>query len=136
VTGVQTCALPIFDTVTDGERDRALHAAARYAAIEATERITPRRVRESIALDERAPAFSDGMAMIEAGQLAEARTIWLRAMQSQPRSAALRFNLAALHEAMGDRRAADVHYHAARQLAPHEARYAQELKRFAKRGQP
>ncbi|MFL6244644.1 MAG: DUF6340 family protein [Thermoanaerobaculia bacterium] len=122
-----------LESVTDEERENALKDAARYAAIDAAERITPRRIRESIALDESAPAFAEGMAMIEAGRLEEARAIWQRAMQTNARSAALRFNLAAVNEALGDRRAAEVHYNAARQLAPAEPRYASELKLFARR---
>ena len=122
-----------LEAVTDEEREKALQKATRFAAIDAAERITPRRVRESIALDEKAPAFAEGMAMIEAGRLDEARAIWQKAMQTQARSAALRFNLAAVAEAMGDRRAAEVHYNAARQLAPAEARYASELKLFTRR---
>ena len=121
------------EAVTDEERENALSDAARYAAIDAAERITPRRVRESIALDESASAFAEGMAMIEAGRLAEARAIWQRAMQTEARSPALRFNLAAVNEALGDRRTAEVHYNAARQLAPAEPRYASELKLFARR---
>lgn len=125
---------PRMETVTDEGRENALQDAARYAAIDAAERITPRRVRESIALDDTAPAFEEGMAMIESGRLAEARALWAKAMQTQPRSAALRFNLAAVSEALGDRRAAELHYNAARQLAPAEPRYASELKLFARRG--
>lgn len=127
---------PRLEAVTDEERDNALQDAARYAAIDAAERITPRRVRESIALDEKAPAFDEGMAMIDLGRLAEARAIWQKAMQTQPRSAALRFNLGAVAEAMGDRRAAELQYNAARQLAPAEQRYASELKLFARRWLP
>jgi exonuclease VII small subunit len=122
-----------MESMTDEERENALADATRFAAIDAAERITPRRVRESIALDESAPAFAEGMAMIEAGRLAETRAIWQRAMQTQPRSPALRFNLAAVNEALGDRRAAELHYNAARQLAPAEPRYASELKLFALR---
>lgn len=125
-----------LEEVTDEGRENALQDAARYAAIDAAERITPRRVRESISLDESAPAFAEGMAMIEAGRFADARAIWQKAMQQDPRSAALRFNLAAVSEAMGDRRAAELHYTAARQLAPAEPRYASELKLFARRGLP
>jgi hypothetical protein len=121
------------ESVTDEERENALSDAARYAAIDAAERITPRRVRESIVLDESAPAFAEGMTLIEAGRLAEARALWQRAMQTEARSPALRFNLAAVNEALGDRRAAEVHYNAARQLAPTEPRYASELKLFARR---
>ncbi len=122
-----------LESVTDDERERTLRDAARSAAIDAAERITPRRVRESIRLDETAPAFAEGMAMIEAGRVEEARAIWQRAMQTQARSAALRFNLGAVNEALGDRRAAELHYNAARQLAPAEPRYASELKLFARR---
>ncbi|MDP9194614.1 MAG: DUF6340 family protein [Acidobacteriota bacterium] len=124
---------PRLAAVTEEEREHALKDAARYAAIAAAEKITPRRVRESIALDETAPAFAEGMAMIEAGRVPEARTIWQKAMQTQPRSAALRFNLAAVAEAMGDRRAAEQNYNAAKQMAPAEPRYASELRLFARR---
>jgi tetratricopeptide (TPR) repeat protein len=124
---------PRVPAVTEEERENALKDAARFAAIDAAEKITPRRVRESIALDETAPAFAEGMVMIEAGRVAEARAIWQKAMQTQPRSAALRFNLAAVAEALGDRRAAEQNYNAARQLAPAEPRYASELKLFARR---
>jgi hypothetical protein len=124
------------EAVTDEERENALQAAARHAAVDAAERITPRRVRESIALDETAPAFAEGMAMIEAGRLGDARAIWQKAMQTQPRSAALRFNLAAVAEAMGDRRAAELQYNAAKQLAPSEPRYSSELKLFVSRRMP
>jgi tetratricopeptide (TPR) repeat protein len=124
---------PRVATVGDDERRIALDQAARYAAISAAERITPRRVRETIALDDKAPAFEEGMAMIDSGRLAQARGIWVAAMRTQPRSAALRFNLGAVCEALGDRRAAEQHYMAARELAPNEPRYALELKLFQKR---
>ncbi len=124
---------PRVDEVGDEERRIALEQAARYAAIGAAERITPRRVRESVLLEEAAPAFEEGMVMIDSGRLAEARAIWAEAMRKQPSSAALRFNLGAVCEALGDRRAAEQHYSAARQLAPNEARYALELRAFSKR---
>lgn len=122
-----------METVTQEERDHTLADAAKFAAVDAAERITPRRVRESILLDDTAPAFAEGMALIEEDRLADARTVWLQAMQNDARSAALRFNLGALSEAMGDRRAAELHYNAARQLAPKETRYANELKLFSQR---
>jgi tetratricopeptide (TPR) repeat protein len=125
---------PRVETITDEERHHALNDAARYAAIDAAERITPRRVREIIALDDKAPAFDEGFAMIEADQLGKARQIWEAAMRKEPRSAPLRFNLAALCEALGDRRAAEQHYSAASALAPAEPRYASELKLFSRRG--
>ena len=121
------------DVITDEERDHALRDAARYAALDAAERITPRRVREVIALDDTAPSFEEGFAMIEADQLGRARQIWEAAMRKEPRSAPLRFNLAALCEALGDRRAAEQHYTAANAMAPAEPRYANELRLFSRR---
>lgn len=124
---------PRVATVTPEAREHAILEAVRYAAKDAVQRITPRRVREAIVLEENAPAFESGMAMIEAGRLEAAREIWEAEVRQSPRSAALHFNLGALCEAMKDRRAAELHYTAARQLAPHETRYAAELKLFARR---
>jgi tetratricopeptide (TPR) repeat protein len=124
---------PRAETLTDGEREIAYQQAARYAAIDAAERITPRKVRESIVLDDTAPAFEEGFAMVTTDRLVEARKFWERAMALQPRSAPLRYNLAAVCEALGDRRAAAVHYAAARELAPSEPRYTNELRLFTKR---
>jgi tetratricopeptide (TPR) repeat protein len=124
------------DVATAEEREHALEHAARHAASEAADRITPRRVRESIVLDDTAPAFEEGFAMIEASRFAEAKAIWEGALRrGGARSAALRFNLGAITEALGDRRAAELHYNAAKQLAPAEARYAAELRQFARRGE-
>jgi tetratricopeptide (TPR) repeat protein len=125
---------PRAESLTDGEREVAYQQAAKYAAIDAAERITPRKVKESIPLEENAPAFEDGYAMISADRLGDARRIWEREIARQPRSAPLRYNLAALCEAMGDRRAAATHYAAARDLQPAEPRYANELRLFTKRG--
>ena len=119
--------------ITNEEREEALEHAARYAALDAAEKITPRRVRESIALDETAPAFEEGMAMIVAARLADARKIWESAVRQSGRSAPLHYNLAAVCEALGDRKAAEEHYVAARELAPTETRYASELKLFQRR---
>lgn len=127
---------PRVETVTDEERDGAVADAARLAAKDAAERITPRRVREAVMLDDTAPAFEDGFAMIEADQLVRARAIWEAELRKNPRSAPLRFNLGALCEALGDRKAAEQHYNAARQMAPNEPRYASELKLFTRRALP
>jgi tetratricopeptide (TPR) repeat protein len=119
--------------LSDDEREAALREAARYAAIDAAERITPRRVREQIPLDETAPAFDEAIGLIEAGRLAEARALWQAELRRNPRSAALHFNLAAISEALGDRAAAKAHYTAASQLAPKEERYASEMRLFSRR---
>lgn len=124
---------PRVERVTHEEREIALNLAARYAALSAAERITPRRVREMIPLDETGPAFDEGMLLIDSGRVAEARVRWETALRRDPRNAALHFNLAAVCEALGDRKAARSHYTAARQLAPKVDRYASEMRLFEKR---
>ena len=108
---------PHVPELSDDERAIALRQAARYAAIDAAERITPRRVREHIPLDDEAPAFEEGMTLIHSGHLREARVAWEAALRQHPSSAGLHFNLAALCEALGDTTAAQKHKKAARALA-------------------
>jgi hypothetical protein len=124
---------PRVTELGDDERDIALEQAARLAGREAAERITPRQVRESITLDETAPRFEEGMARIAGGRFEEARAIWEHALRTDPRSAPLRYNLAAVCEALGDRTAAEQNYIAARELAPSEKRYSNEWRAFLHR---
>lgn len=120
--------------ISEDDREDAVMHAARFAAIDATEKIAPRRVREAILLDETAPRFDEAFAMIEAGKPEDARALWVSEIRKHPGLASLRFNLAALSEALGDRTAAEQHYAAARQLAPGEKRYANEHRSFIQRG--
>ena len=108
---------PHVSEASEDERVLALRQAARYAAIDAAERITPRRVREHIPLDDEAPAFEEGMSLIDSGLLREARVTWENALRQHPRNAGLHFNLAAVCEALGDAKAAEKHKKAARELA-------------------
>ncbi len=124
---------PRVDELTDGERDTALDQAARYAAVAAAEEIKPRRVRETILLIDDAPRFEQGMVMIDADRLEEARRIWEQAVPRNLNSAPLRFNLAAVCEALGDLKAADQNYAAAEVLAPKDSRYRYEHTLFRKR---
>ncbi len=121
------------DAIGADEREDALMHAARFAAIDAAEKITPRRVRESILLDETVPAFDEALTLIDRGNLAEARQLWGTELRKQPSSAALHFNLGALCEALGDPKAAEQHYNAAEKLAPKEKRYAAERRSFHRR---
>lgn len=121
------------EKVTEEDRAIAIDQAARYAAVVAAEEITPRKVRESIALVEEAPLFDEGMAYIDGDQLAEARRIWEAALARQNGSAGLHFNTGAVCEAMGDLAAADTHYDAALRLAPDDARYRYEHDAFRRR---
>ena len=121
-------------TVTDEERVEALEDAARHAALAAAERITPRRVRETVTLDETAPFLEEATSLLDGGRLREVRTLWEAEAKKHPKSAAVQFNLGAVCEALGDRKAAEKHYTAARDLAPHERRYKTELRLFMLRG--
>lgn len=119
--------------VTEETRRDAVARAVRHLAAEAAGRITPRRVRESVALDETAPAFEEAMVLIAADRYAEARALLEKEMAQAPRNAALHYNLAAVCEALRDLAAAKRHYTAARDLAPDNARYRAELNLFARR---
>jgi tetratricopeptide (TPR) repeat protein len=118
---------PRVTSLSDEERDVAYDQAARYAAFNAADMITPRVVRETIELDETAPAFDQGMAMINADRLDDARAVWEAALRQHRDSAALHYNLGALHEAIGDFAAARRYLQSAVRLSPKERRYRDEL---------
>lgn len=119
--------------ITDEDRGVALEQAARYAAIAASEAITPRKVKESVELDESAPSFDRGAAMIDGGRLQAARSLWEGELAHNDGSAALHFNVAAVCEALEDVACARDHYGAAARIAPGDARYRTEFDLFRKR---
>ena len=118
---------------SDDAREIAYSQATHYAAVAAAEGITPRFVRESIVLDETAPDFEEGFALIQAGRPADARILWEATVQRHPLSAAAHFDLAAVCEALDDRTAGLVHLQAAAGLAPQEKRFAKGLEGFRRR---
>ena len=124
---------PRVDQLSDDEFDIARDQAARHAALAAAEQITPRRLRETIVLIEEAPEFSGALAMVESGRLDAARRMWEGAAQRNPASAALRHNLAAVCEALGDVPAAATYYEEAQRLAPANATHRIELEMFRRR---
>jgi tetratricopeptide (TPR) repeat protein len=115
------------------ERVVALDQAARFAAITAAESVQPRRVRETIVLDDTAPSFEEAMSMIDADRLRDARAIWETALRRHPDSAALHFDIAAVSEAMGDLQAAGDHFREALRLSPRRQEYRSELELFRRR---
>ena len=119
--------------LSDEERDVAYEQAARYAALDAADAITPRIVRESIELDDTAPAFDEGVGLIYANRLTEARKLWQATLRRQRQSAALNFNLSAVCEALGDMKSAEEYLRAAVRLSPTEARYRFGLDSFLQR---
>lgn len=118
---------PRSDSLSEDERDIAYEQAARFAALNAAESIAPRALRESIELDDRAPAYEEALAMLESDRFADARAIWEAALTRHRDSAGLHFNLGAICEALGDMRAAEDYLRAAVRLAPADARYKTEL---------
>ena len=127
---------PRAAALSDDERDIAYEQAARFAALNAAESITPRKQRESIELDERAPAFDEAIAMLDSDRLGDARAIWEAALTRHRNSASLQYNLGAICEAVGDVRAADDYFRNAVRLAPEDSRYKAELTLLRRRNAP
>lgn len=119
----------------DDERGIALDQATRYAALSASEGISPRRVRESIELDDTAPSFGEVLAMIHSERLGDARAILETALRQHPESAALHFDLAAVCEALGDLQGARDHYREAMRLSPKSQQYRTQLDLFKRRNE-
>lgn len=119
--------------ITGEERAAALAQAARYAAINAAEGITPRRVRETVELDPSAPALEETIPLLEAERYAEARDAWKAALARGRASPSLHYNLGVISEALGDVAAAQRHFREALRLAPGEPRYRVEFDLFRKR---
>ena len=124
---------PRVTEVTEEERNIAAEQAAHFAAVQAAEMVTPRRIKESIELDARAPELERAMLLIDAGRLMAARNLWKRELERAPESAPLHFNVAAVSEAMGETDVAREHYRAAVRLAPKERWYQLEAKMFERR---
>lgn len=121
------------ERVTDEEIGVALDEAARHAARAALEQIAPRHIRETIALDETAPAFIEGFAMVKAGRLSQTRRIWERALRKEPDSAPLRHNLAAVCEALDDLTCALDNFTHAQRLDTSSLNHKIELEMFRRR---
>jgi len=115
------------------EKDVAYDQATRYTAFSAADMITPRVVRETIELDDSAPSFDEGIAMIRSDRLEDARAIWEIALRQHRDSAPLYYNLGALCEALGDVPAAHRYLQSAVRLLPNEQRYRQELQLLQRR---
>jgi tetratricopeptide (TPR) repeat protein len=124
---------PRVTEVTEEERNIAAEQAAHFAAVQAAEMVTPRRIKESIELDARAPEMERAMLLLDAGRLMAARNLWKRELDRSPDSAPLHFNVAAVSEAMGEVDVAREHYRAAVRLAPKERWYQLEARMFERR---
>jgi hypothetical protein len=126
---------PRVTALTAEERLIATEQAARYAALSASQAITPRQVREAIELDETAPAFDQGWELIDSSHLPEARAFWETALLQNRSSAALHYDLGAVCEALGDLDAARRYFQEALRLSPAQKRYRSELASFRHRNE-
>jgi formylglycine-generating enzyme required for sulfatase activity len=108
----------------------ALNGAWNDAAQEMIDAFMPERENETMALDEKAPAFAEGMQKIKKGDLAGARSLWESALKTTPDSAPLLYNLGAVCEALRDSNAAGPYYLQATKLAPDDARYHDALEKL------
>jgi len=88
---------------------------------------TPRRTREEIDIDGKAPLAKEGIAKIDHDDLAGARALWEARLATFSASAPFHYNLGAVCEALHDLDAARTYYTRAGELAPHEPRYQQAL---------
>lgn len=113
--------------------EEALDQAAVAAAKEAAALFIPRQVTERVYLEKEAPAAAAGIERIKAGQYAEARALWEQALQREPQSAPLNYNLGAVTEALGDVTAARAYYQRAIAFAPNQATYREALGRLEQR---
>jgi tetratricopeptide (TPR) repeat protein len=123
----QTGRSSTSDTAKSGMRGEAEDHAVDSAVADAVSQFTPRRVQERLALDKKAPLAEEGLKLVDAGDLVGARKLWEDALNANPGSAPLRYNLGALSEALRDRRAARQYYEDAIRLNPGEAKYREAL---------
>jgi tetratricopeptide (TPR) repeat protein len=108
-------------------RIEAEREAVEQLADFAASKVTPRRIIESIRLDNTAPRFEEVYALIRDDRFAEARQIWTNELKKNPRSAALRLDLGAVCEALGDNAAARHLYEAAIAVDPMNDRYGKAI---------
>lgn len=131
VTGEGTS--PRVGELTPDEREIAKMQAAHFAGVTAAGMIAQRRIRESIELDPSVPDFDRAMSLIDADRLPAARRLLEIAARTQGATPALRYDIAAICEALGDLAAAQKNYEAAIALAPRDPRWQRELILFRRR---
>lgn len=90
-----------------------------------------KKLHVPVPFDKEAPLATEGLAEIDAGRLAAARTLWEGALEANPTSVGLRFNLGAVQEALGDTAAAKASYEEALKLSPADANATKALARLA-----
>lgn len=143
IDGADGRELAAFSVVGDGTSTRsetrasylestALSYAVSEAANEAVAKFAPRHHQVSIGLEKAAPGFKEGFERVKGNRLDEARRIWEAALETNPNSAPLHFNVAAVTEALGDYEAAGEHYRKAAELSA-DKKYQRGAQAFEER---
>ncbi|MCL4808373.1 MAG: tetratricopeptide repeat protein [Thermoanaerobaculia bacterium] len=112
-------------------QEQAFWSSVDDAAKRLLDRTARKKMQVPIPFDEAAPLAAEGLAEIDAGRLAAARTLWEGALAANPASAGLRFNLGAVQEALGDTAAAKASYEEALKVSPADANATRALARLA-----
>jgi len=119
-----------------GVQEQVYWAAVDDAAKRLIDAVNRKRLRQPVPFDTAAPLATEGLAEIDAGRLPAARTLWEGALAANPSAAGLRFNLAAVCEALGDLPAAKAGYEEALRLLPGDAKSTKALARLAAAASP
>lgn len=112
-------------------QEQAFWSSVDDAAKRLLDRAARKKMHVPVPFDKEAPLATEGLAEIDAGRLAAARTLWEGALEANPASAGLRFNLGAVQEALGDARAAKASYEEALKISPADANTTKALARLA-----
>lgn len=112
-------------------QEQAFWSALEDAAKRLLDRTARKKLTVPVPFDEAAPLAAEGLAEIDAGRLAAARKLWEGALEANPSSAGLRFNLGAVQEALGDAAAAKASYEEVLKLVPADANATKALARLA-----
>ena len=107
--------------------------ASRKLAEEFVERITPKRVHESIRLDREAPSLENARTLLADAKYDSVAALWKRALSQNPRSAPLLYNLGAVSEALGRLDEAERYYAEAAKLDSANDVYVRALEQLENR---
>lgn len=124
---------PTYSDWRDDLLETAERDAVDRAVNEALFQFTPQRVTETLALEEKAPGATEGIALIGQGKLREARLLWEKTAKEAPNSAALAYNLGCVSEALGDSKAAAEWYDDAARLDPSSEKYRRAVSDLGRR---
>ena len=121
------------DNAPDGPavQEQAFWSSVDDAAKRMLDQAGRKKLKVPVPFDKAAPLATEGLAELDAGRLAAARTLWEGALEANPTSAGLRFNLGAVQEALGDTAAAKASYEEALKLSPADASAKKALARLA-----